>query len=289
MTAGAAVTVDVRPGISLWRVFRRNRAALAGAVVLTLLLVLALVGRVSVPFDPYATSAGPVMAPPGAVNWAGTDALGRDVLSRTCFGLGTSLIVGLSAAGLATILAVAVGASAGFFGRRVDDTLMRCTEVFQVIPRFFLAVLLVAFFGASLMNVILAIGILSWPENARVVRAEVMALKHRQYVAAARVAGAGTAAVIFLEILPNAMGPVIVTATLLVGQAILLEAGLSYLGLGDPSQVSLGLMLYEAQEIMRTAWWSTAFPGAMLFLAVLSVNVVGDGLNDVLNPQARGR
>lgn len=289
MSTPEAPAYEFAPQVSLWRVFMRNRASVAGALILFTLVLIALLGQVATPYDPHSTGAGEVMQPPGAQHWFGTDELGRDVLSRVCIGVGTSLLVGLIAAVIATSIAVLVGAIAGFHGGYVDDLLMRATEVFQVIPRFFLAILLVAFFGASVLNIILAIGVLSWPEVARIVRAEFLSLKSRQFVSAARVAGAGTPEVIFTEILPNAMGPVVVNATLQIGQAMLLEAGLSYLGLGDPSQISLGLMLYQSQEIMRSAWWATAFPGLFIFLAVLSANLAGDGLNDIFNPRARGR
>jgi len=289
MSTSAVSSYELAPQVSIWRVFIRNRASVAGAVILLALVLIALLGPFVTPYDPHSTGAGEVMQPPGEKHWFGTDELGRDVLSRVCIGVGTSLLVGLIAAVIATTIAVLVGAISGFHGGVVDDLLMRATEVFQVIPRFFLAILLVAFFGASVVNIILAIGVLSWPEVARIVRAEFLSLKSRQFVSAARVAGAGTTEVIFTEILPNAMGPVVVNATLQVGQAMLLEAGLSYLGLGDPSQISLGLMLYQSQEIMRSAWWATAFPGLFIFLAVLSANLAGDGLNDIFNPRARGR
>jgi len=289
MSASATPDYELVPQVSIWRVFVRNRASVAGAVILAALIALALLGPFAIPYDPHSTGAGEVMEPPNAAHWFGTDELGRDVLSRVGIGVGTSLLVGLVAAVIATSIAVFVGSVAGYYGGVIDDLLMRGTEVFQVIPRFFLAILLVAFFGANVFNIILAIGVLSWPEIARIVRAEFLSLKTRQFVSAARVAGAGTGEVIFREILPNAMGPVVVNATLQVGQAMLLEAGLSYLGLGDPSQISLGLMLYQSQEIMRSAWWATAFPGLFIFLAVLSANLAGDGLNDIFNPRARGR
>jgi peptide/nickel transport system permease protein len=285
----STVEIEAPSAPSAWRIFGRNRAAVVAAAVLAVLLAFALLGPLVVPFDPTRTGVGPSMAPPGAPHWMGTDELGRDVFSRAAGGLRISLLVGVSAAGAATLIGLLVGGTAGFFGGFVDDALMRVTEVFQVIPRFFLAILLVAFFGAGLANIIFAIAILGWPEVARLVRAEVLTLRGRQFVDAARVAGASRPALIFGEILPNAMGPVVVNTSLLVGQAMLLEAGLSYLGLGDPSVVSLGVMLQEAQQIMRSAWWTSAFPGALIFLAVLALNLLGDGLNDLLDPRARER
>ena len=270
-------------------IFARNRFSLAGVFILAAITSVAVTGIWLSPFDPMRSGVGEVMLPPGAAYLMGTDELGRDIFSRVLAATRTSLGVGICAAATSTAIAVVVGALAGFIGGWIDDILMRITEIFQVIPRFFLTVLMVALFGASLMNVVLAIAVLSWPEVARVVRAEVLSLRSRQFVFAAQVAGAGPVTLIMEEILPNALGPIIVNATLQVGQAILLEAGLSYLGLGDPSTVSLGLMIYQAQEIMRTAWWATAFPGAFIFLTVVSINLVGDGLNDVFNPRSRNR
>lgn len=289
MSAVIAPAVDIIPHVSLWRVFARNRMSVTGAVILVALLLLAAFGPWLAPFDPDRTGVAATVLPPGAGHWMGTDDLGRDVLSRILHGVRTSLAIGVAAAAIAVATAILIGAAAGYFGGWIDDLLMRITEVFQVIPRFFLAILLVAFFGANVINVILAIGVLSWPEIARIVRAEFLSLKARQFVAAAQVSGAGTGTIVFGEILPNALGPIVVITTLQVGQAMLLEAGLSYLGLGDPRHISLGLMLYQAQEIMRSAWWATVGPGALIFLAVLSANLVGDGLNDLFNPRARGR
>jgi len=286
-TGPAAETLPAPPGA--WRIFSRNRLSVIGAGILLILALAALSADLLAPFDPQSTRVGPRMTGPGALHLMGTDDLGRDVLSRVLFGLRISLIVGVAAAAVATVIGVTIGAFAGFFGRWIDNLLMRLTEIFIIIPRFFLAIMLVAFFGANIVNIILAIALLSWPEIARIVRAEYLSLRHRQYVDAARLAGASMLGLMFAEILPNAIGPVIVAATLQVGQAILLEAGLTYLGLGDPSQVSLGVMLHQAQQIMRSAWWTTAFPGAVIFLAVLSLNLVGDGLNDILNPRSRGR
>jgi peptide/nickel transport system permease protein len=284
-------TIDIAPprAVSSWRIFARNRSAALAGIVLGLLLAVALAAPLLAPYAPGAVGAGPTMEGPTMAHLFGTDELGRDVLSRVLYGLRVSLMVGFGAAGIATAVGIVVGGTAGFSGGLVDDALMRITEVFQVIPRFFLAVVLVAFFGASIWNIIASIAVLSWPDIARLVRAEFLTLRARQFVDAARVAGAPAGVLIFVEILPNALAPVVVNGTLMVGQAMLLEAGLSYLGLGDPAQVSLGLILQEAQQIMRSAWWTTAFPGIAIFLAVLSLNVVGDGLNDVLNPRSRER
>jgi len=280
---------DIAEVTSGWTIFRRNRMSLLGLVLLVLLVVMAVLGPWIAPYSPHSTTAGPVMLPPGADYFLGTDELGRDIFSRVLLGTRTSLIVGVVAALIATLVGITVGALSGYFTGWIDDAIMRVTEIFQVIPRFLLAIVLVAFFGASLINIILAISLLSWPELARIVRAEFLTLRNRQFVDAARVCGAGTMWLVFVEILPNALAPVIVNATLQVGQAMLLEAGLSYLGVGDPSQISLGLMLQQAQQIMRTAWWATLFPGVVLGVAVLAINLVGDGLNDMFSPRSRER
>ena len=274
---------------SAFAVFARNRFSLLGLSLLALLFALALAASWIAPHDPHKVGVGPTLAAPSARHCFGTDELGRDVLSRVLAGTGVSLVVGFATAALATLAGIVVGAMAGFAGGRLDDALMRVTEVFLVIPRFFLAILLVAFFGANLFNLVLSIALLSWPEIARLTRAEFLTLRSRQFVDAARVAGASSFELAFGEILPNALGPLIVASTLLVGQAMLLEASLSYLGLGDPGQVSLGLMLHQAQSIMRSAWWATAAPGLAIFVAVISVNLIGDGLNDLFNPRARQR
>ena len=293
MTApGATIVTVVAPGrarAGALAIFARNRFSMLGLVILAALVTAALAAAGIAPFDAHTVGVGPTLAAPDARHWLGTDDLGRDVFSRVLGGLGVSLLVGFSTAAIATGAGVLVGAVAGFAGGRIDDVLMRATEVFLVIPRFFLAILMVAFFGANLFNLILTIALLSWPEIARLTRAEFLSLRGRQFVDAARVAGASDAELIFGEILPNALGPVIVSATLLVGQAMLLEAGLSYLGLGDPGRISLGLMLNQAQSIMRSAWWATAAPGLSIFAAVIAINLIGDGLNDIFNPRSRAR
>ena len=263
----------------------QNWLSVLGLVVLVLLVLVAAFGPALVPHDPEVLGIGSRATPPGAEYWLGTDELGRDVFSRAVSGVRVSLLVGVVAAAGSTLLGIIIGSMAGYFGGLLDHALMRITEVFQVVPQFFLAVVLVAVFSASVFNIILAIAILTWPVIGRLTRSEFLSLKSRQYVDAARLSGASDTIVIFREILPNAMGPIIVAATLLVGRAMLTEAGLSFLGLGDPSRVSLGVMLYQSRPFIQFAWWAALIPGLLIFLAVLSTNLVGDGLNDVINPQ----
>ena len=267
-----------------WRNFYSNWVSVLGLIILLLLTVTALIGPVIAPFDPEDLEIGRRATAPNSMYWVGTDELGRDVFSRAVTATRVSLLVGIIAAGVSTLVGILVGSLSGFFGGWLDHILMRITEVFQVVPQFFLAVVLVALFGASVLNIIVAIALLTWPIIARLTRSEFLSLKSRQYVDAAYLGGASNTRLIFREILPNAMGPIIVSATLLVGRAMLTEAGLSFLGLGDPSRISLGVMLYQSRPFVQFAWWAALFPGMMIFLAVLSTNLIGDGLNDVINP-----
>ena len=267
-----------------WRNFYSNWVSVFGLIILLLLTVTALIGPLIAPFDPEDLEIARRATAPNAMYWVGTDELGRDVFSRAVTATRVSLLVGIIAAGVSTLVGILVGSLSGFFGGWLDHILMRITEVFQVVPQFFLAVVLVALFGASVLNIIVAIALLTWPIIARLTRSEFLSLKSRQYVDAAYLGGASNTRLIFREILPNAMGPIIVSATLLVGRAMLTEAGLSFLGLGDPSRISLGVMLYQSRPFVQFAWWAALFPGMMIFLAVLSTNLIGDGLNDVINP-----
>ena len=267
-----------------WRNFYSNWVSVLGLIILLLLTVTALIGPVIAPFDPEDLEIGRRATAPNSMYWVGTDELGRDVFSRAVTATRVSLLVGIIAAGVSTLVGILVGSLSGFFGGWLDHILMRITEIFQVVPQFFLAVVLVALFGASVLNIIVAIALLTWPIIARLTRSEFLSLKTRQYVDAAYLGGASNTRLIFREILPNAMGPIIVSATLLVGRAMLTEAGLSFLGLGDPSRISLGVMLYQSRPFVQFAWWAALFPGMMIFLAVLSTNLIGDGLNDVINP-----
>ena len=215
----------------------------------------------------------------------GTDDLGRDLFSGVLYGTRTSLLLAILVSALSGAIGIAVGSTAAWQGRRVDDALMRFTEFVQIVPRFFLAVVFVALLGPGLDRLVLLLGLTSWPWIARVVRAEVLSLKEREFVEAARSLGAGHVRVLLREVLPNALPPVVVVVSLGAARVILIEAGLSFLGLGDPDVVSLGYLANNAQRFLRVAWWLAAFPGAAIALAVLGLNLVGDGLNDALNPR----
>lgn len=271
-----------------WRRYRRNRAAVLGIGIVLFFGGLALFAPLLAPFNPLATGKDSFQRPDSRY-LMGTDDLGRDLFSGVLSGARTSLLVGVLAALTSTLIGVVVGAFAGYYGGMIDDLLMRITEFFLVIPRFFLVLVIVALFGSSIWNVILVIGILSWPMTARLVRVEFLSLKEKEFVEASRAAGATDLRIILRHILPNATPPIVVSGSLQIARAILLEAGLSFLGLGDPNQMSWGVMLYNAQRFLRHAWWTALFPGIAIFLVVMGFNLVGDGLNDALNPKQKGR
>jgi peptide/nickel transport system permease protein len=224
---------------------------------------------------PFALSAVPL----------GTDALGRDVFAGIIYGARVSLLVGLVSTLAALAVGIPLGAVAGYFGGRIDDALMRFTEFFQTIPSFALAIVLVAILQPSIYSIVASIAIVSWPPVARLVRGEVLSLRSREYVQAAIVTGQTHRWIIWHEVLPNALSPVIVLASLMIATAILLESSLSFLGLGDPNLISWGYMVGAGRTVIRQAWWITVFPGLAILLCVLGLNLVGEGLNDALNPR----
>ncbi|MDB5488376.1 MAG: transporter permease [Reyranella sp.] len=279
------VPATVRPSRQVWNRFRRKKTALFGLAGAALFVVIALLAPVLAPYDMM--DMGPSFLPPGAGHLLGTDSLGSDVLSNMILGTRTSLIVGLCAVVTSTLIGLTVGSISGYFGGRTDNILMRITEMFQILPQFFLAIIVVALFGSSIWNIVFVIGILTWPVTARLLRAEFLSLRKREFVDAARALGMSDFDLIVREILPNALPPIIVNASLQISGAILLEASLSFLGLGDPDGMSWGIMLHNAQEYFNRAWWMAAFPGLALFTTTLALNLTGDGLNDALNPRLR--
>jgi len=271
------------------RAFFRNRGAIAGLVILALVFLLALSAPLLFPFSPWDMQGAPFM-PPGEMGFLlGSDSLGRDVAAGIAYGAPVSLIIGAVSTAVALIIGVSLGAFAGYAGGAVDDAMMRFTEFFQTIPSFVLAIVLVAIFKPSLASIVVAIAVVSWPPVARVVRAEFLSLRNREFVQAAEVLGRSRLVIIFREILPNALSPIIVLASLMVASAILLESALSFLGLGDPNRMSWGFMIGAGRSVIRMAWWMSVFPGLAIFLTVLALNLVGEGLNDALNPRIAHR
>jgi peptide/nickel transport system permease protein len=274
--------------VAAWRRFSNSRSSMIGTAILVLLLFCAASAHWLAPFDPLSISRNR-LAPPDATHWMGTDNLGKDIFSGILYGTRISLLIGLLAGATSLSIGVIVGALSGYYGGTIDAVLMRISEFVQIMPRFFLAILIVAFLGGGVEKTILVIGGLSWPEVARIVRAEFMSLKEREMVESARAMGFGDRHIIFREILPNALPPAVVQASLDISEAILLAAGLAFFGLADPGLSSWGEMLNRAQPFLRSAWWMSVFPGFAIFLAVLAFNLVGDGLNDMLNPDKRDR
>jgi peptide/nickel transport system permease protein len=277
---------DTRWNVKIHNYLRRYGQATAGGVVVLIAVATAALAPLIAPHDAFGLGM-PELRPPGGDTLLGTDALGRDVLSRLIYGTRVSITVGVLAAGLGLLIGVTVGAISGYFGGKVDAVLMRITEMFQVIPRFILALVVVAMLGSGMSRIILVIGFLSWPPSARLIRAQFLALRDREFVQAARVAGTRNRTIIIREMLPNAIAPAVVVGSMDIAQAVLLEASLSFLGLGDPNSVSWGTMIQEAQPYLRDAWWLSACPGVAIFALVLAFNLLGDGINDALSPHQR--
>ena len=280
------------PAREAWGMFIRNAAALVGLFILSIVILMTVLGPWLYPVDPFEIIWSP-LTPPGdefAENLPlGTDYLGRDIVAGIVHGSRATLAVGASAALLTLLIGISIGALAGFHGGWVDNVLMRVTEFFQVLPPLLLAMVLVALFSPTLSTIAMAIGVVSWPSVARLTRAEFLRIRQLDYVKAARAAGASNRRIIWRVVLPNALPPLIVSAALTIGVAILFEAGLSFLGLGDPNVMSWGLMIGSNRDYILDAWWPVTFPGIAIFLTVLSVSLIGDGLNDAFNPKLRER
>lgn len=276
--------------VKLIKAMLRHPGGLIGILILFTALAVAIGGPMLIPNSPWRMVQRPFLPPFTLAQVPlGTDALGRDVLAGLIFGARVSLLVGLVSTLAALALGVPIGAIAGYSGGRIDDALMRFTELFQTVPSFALAIVLVAILTPSIYSIVAAIAIVSWPPVARLVRGEVLSLRSREYVEAAIVTGQTNWTIIWREILPNALSPVIVLGSLMVATAILLESSLSFLGLGDPNLMSWGYMVGAGRTVIRQAWWITVFPGAAVLLCVLALNLIGEGLNDVLNPRLAHR
>jgi peptide/nickel transport system permease protein len=275
---------------TLWQRYRGNRGAVLGLALFALVATTAVVGPLVYRTDPWALVTRPFLWPGDRAEFPlGSDAMGRDVLAGLIHGAYVSLIVGLAASAAAMGIGVTIGAVAGYFRGWIDDALMRLTEVFQTVPNFIFVIVLVAIFKPSIGKIVLAIGVVSWPPIARLVRAQFLSLREREFVQSCVVVGMSEARIIWTQILPNCLAPVIVLASILVATAILVEAGLAFLGLGDPNVMSWGKMIGEGRGSLRTAWYLSALPGGAIVLTVLGLNLVGEGLNDAVNPRLKDR
>lgn len=270
------------------RRFLRHRPGMVGLVLTVALVALGLLAPVLSPRDPFAYAGKPLGSPSGN-HLFGTDNLGRDLAGAVLHGLRTSAVVVLWVVLISTALGGVIGAVAGYAGRLIDDVLMRVTDLFQAVPRFFLVLLVLAFFGTGTGNMILILGLTSWPLLARVVRADTLSLRERTFIEAAHSLGASHLRILARHVVPNVVPAAVVVTALLASRVILLEASLSFLGLGDPSVMSLGFLIGNAQRFIRVAWWMSVFPGAVLALVVLAVNLLADGLNDVVAPTGHTR
>ncbi len=271
-----------------WRVFARNRPALGGLILWILIVLMSVFGPSVYPTDPYEI-VWKRMSPPGETYVLGTDYLGRDIGAGIIHGARVTLLIGFAAALCTVVIGITIGAVAGYWGGWVDLCLMRFTEFFQVLPSILLAMVLVTLFSPRVSTIVLAIGLSTWTGIARLTRGEFLRIKEQEFVVAARALGSVNGRIIWRDILPNALPPLIVYSTFLIGVAILFEAGLSYLGVGDPNVMSWGRMIGASRSYLWESWWAVTFPGVAIFLTVLSVSLIGDGLNEALNPKLRQR
>lgn len=272
-----------------WKNYARNKGAVIGLFIITLMIIAALFAPLLAFYDPWAMVARPFLPPfQDSKHLLGTDTMGRDILSGIIYGARVSLLIGLVSTVASLLVGVTLGALAGYFGGWYDAVLTRFTELFQSIPSFALAIVLVAVFQPSVQSMVVAIALVSWPPVARLVRGEFLTLRQRDFVQASMLLGQSPLRIICSQILPNAMSPIIVMGSLMVATAILLESSLSFLGLGDPNLMSWGFMVGSSRTVLRQAWWMATFPGLTIALSVVALNLMGEGLNDTFNAFREG-
>jgi len=271
-----------------WRTFSRNQLALCGGVVVGLLVAIAVLAPALSPWNPDKPDTKRILEGPSAKHWLGTDQIGRDVLSRLLYGSRISLAVGFVSMGIAVLIGILLGAMAGYHGGVVDAFVMRLVDLMLVFPRFFLLLAVLAFLKPSIWTIMAVIGLTGWMGVTRLVRAEFLTLREREFVIWSESIGAGAVRVIFKHILPNAIAPVLVAMTLGIPAAILTESGLSFLGLGvQPPYATWGNILNDGKELITYAWWLTLYPGLAILVTVLSYNLLGEGIRDALDPRLR--
>lgn len=270
----------------IWRRFKQNPLSLAGLVVIVALSTIALLAPIISPYNPTAIDVNKVLSPPSISHPFGTDELGRDVLTRMMWGSRVSLKVGFIAVGIAILIGCIFGSLAGYYGGAIDGVLMRFVDVMLAFPTFFLILAVIAIVEPGITTIMIVIGVTGWMDVARLVRAEFLTLKEREFISAARAIGASDVRIIFRHILPNALSPVFVAATFGIAGAILIESSLSFLGLGvQPPEPSWGNILTSGKDNITVAWWLSVFPGLAILITVLSYNLVGEGLRDALDPR----
>ena len=273
---------------AFWRALRKNRLALIGGVVVVCLALAAILAPVLAPWDPNRPDIKRILEPPSGPHLLGTDQLGRDVLARMLYGSRVSLAVGFVSVGIAALIGIILGAAAGYHGGPVDAAIMRLVDLMLVFPRFFLLLAVLAFLRPSIWTIMAVIGLTGWMGVARLVRAEFLALKEREFVVWSQSVGASGFRIIWRHILPNAMAPVLVAMTLGIPAAILTESGLSFLGLGvQPPHATWGNILNEGKDAIEIGWWLSLYPGLAILVTVLSYNLLGEGVRDALDPRLR--
>ena len=279
----------IKPVKEIFQTFLKSYSAVTGLIILIGIAVMGFIGPLFYPTDPFDMVWMP-FSPPGTDGFLlGTDYLGRDILSQIINGARVSIAIGFSAALVSCFIGVGIGSFAGFYGGWIEETLMRLTEFFQVLPTLLFAMVIVALFGSSVLSITLAIGAVSWASVARITRSEFLRIKELDFVLASRASGTNNLALIFRVILPNAAAPIIVQSALLVGAAITFEAGLAFLGLSDPNVISWGQVIGSNRIYILDATYTVTIPGIAIFITVLAISLVGDGLNDALNPKLRSR
>lgn len=286
MDENAARTRFTRSLKEFWMAYSSQKQAVAGLLILLLVVAVAFLAPYISPYDPNYLG-DTLMEAPGRQHLLGTDGMGRDVFSMILHGTRVSLLVGVISALLSGMIGTLVGGISGFFGGTVDAVISEIIDIFLMLPTFFLILIIVAMFGSSMLNVMIVIGLTSWPGNARLMRAQALSLRERTFVIGAKVIGESRGSILFRYIIPNGIFPVIANTTMQVASAILTEAGLSFLGLGDPNVVSWGRLIYDGRAYLTSAWWISTFAGMAIVVTVMAFYLIGDGLNRVLNPKLR--
>ena len=274
--------------MTFWKRFKKNKLALLGGIVVIFLFTIAIFAPAITPYDPNAINVHKILEPPGFTHPFGTDDLGRDILSRIIWGSRISLSVGFVAVGISTLIGVILGALTGYYGGWVDRVIMRFVDIMLSIPTFFLLLAVIAFLEPGISNIMIVIGLTSWMGITRLVRAEFLSVKEREFTQSARAIGAGDMRIIFRHILPNSIAPVLVSAVLGVAGAILTESALSFLGIGvQPPTSSWGNILTIGKDNIEIAWWLSVFPGVAILVTVLAYNLLGEGIRDAIDPRMK--